>query len=142
MGYERTRVAILMLIDGSRSLPNLAKQYHVWILDTPANRLATEALWALGPSDESHGVTIFRRQCDDLTDEFVVHLLSAVDEHHGLRADWAADVVLEVRGAALTEKLRAALAALGPFEIEEQVEGFVAIRTPPVGAGARPADYL
>jgi hypothetical protein len=137
MTVQPTRVAIVMLSDIGADLRELAERCHVWVVDTPANRQAAEAVWANGPSDRTHGVTTFKTHEGESIESSLVNLLPVLDEHHGLRAEWATDVVLEVRGAALTATLRSELDELGPFDIREDAGGFVATR--PTGKpGTRP----
>jgi hypothetical protein len=128
---EHTRVAIVYSDIGAQ-LPELADRFHVWVVDTLSNRRAAEALWAVGPGDRTHGVTTFKRSEGESTEASVVDLLPVVDEHHGLRTDWADDIVLEVIGQPLTDGIRAALEALGSFSISERQDGFTATRTPAV----------
>jgi hypothetical protein len=132
MAAEHTRVAIVMLSDFGRQLPSLAEQFHVWVVDTPVNRQAAEALWAAGPGDRTHGVTTFKLYEDESTESSIVNLLPVLNEHHGLQDDWATDIVLEVRGVPLTGTIRSALEALGRFDILERPDGFAATRTPAV----------
>jgi hypothetical protein len=127
----RTRVAIVYFEVGTQ-LPELAERFHVWVVDTPSNRRAAEAIWAVGPGDRSHGVTTFKQSEAESTEASIVDLFPVIDEHHGLREDWAADIVLEVVGQPLTASIRAALQALGPFAIVERQDGFTATRTPAV----------
>jgi hypothetical protein len=116
--------------DFSAELPSLAEQFHVWVVDTPINRRAAEALWSVEVGyDRTHGVTIFKQYEGESTESSVVHLLPVIDEHHGLGQDWAMDIVLEVLGVPLTAGLRSALEALGPFDILERADGFAATRT-------------
>jgi hypothetical protein len=61
MAAEHTRVAIVMHSDFGTQLPSLTGQFHVWVVDTPVNRRAAEAVWAVGPGDRAHGVTTFKR---------------------------------------------------------------------------------
>jgi len=132
MAAERTRVAIVLQSDFSTQLPSLAEQFHVWVVDTPVNRRAAEALWGVGGGDRSHGVTLFKQNEGESSESSVEDLLSVIDEHHGLREDWATDIVLEVLGVPLTARLRSALEALGPFDVLERSNGFAATRTPVV----------
>ena len=130
MTGSHTRVAIVMLSDFSAQLAELAQHSHVWIVDTPDNRRAAELLWADGPYDLTHGVTTFTVHEGESPEDSLVNLLAVIDEHHGLRAESAADVVLEVRGASLTPTVRLALETLGPFDVHEDAVGFVVRRTP------------
>jgi hypothetical protein len=130
MAAERTRVAIVMQSDFSTQLPSLAEQFHVWVVDTPVNRRAAEALWGVDGGDRTRSVTIFRQYEGESTESSVVRLLPVIDEHHGLRQDWATDIVLEVLGVPLTARLRSALETLGPFDILDRSDGFAPTRTP------------
>ena len=91
-----TRVVIVMNSDVGTQLASLAERFHVWVVDTAANRRAAEAIWAVGPGDRTHGVTTFERYEGESVESSVVNLLRVIDEHHGLREDWATDIVLEV----------------------------------------------
>ena len=126
MVAEHTRVAIVILPDFGRQLPSLAEPFHVWVVDTPVNRQAAEALWAAGPGDRTHGVTTFKLESES-TESSIVNLLPVINEHHGLQEDWAMDIVLEVRGVPLTGAIRSALEALGRFDTLERPDGFAAI---------------
>ena len=109
-----------MQSDFSTQLPSLAEQFHVWLVETPVNLRAAEVLWAAGEGDPTHGVTTFKQYEGESIESSVVDLLPVIDEHHGLREDWAADIVLEVLGVPLTARLRSALEAFGPFDIVER----------------------
>ena len=128
----QTRVAVVMLSDFGAHLGELAKRCHVWLVDTADNRRAAEVVWASGPSDRTHGVTTFKKDDGESVESSLVNLLPVLDDHHGLRAAWATDVVLDVRGTPLTAALRSELDALGPFDIREDATGFVATRGRPI----------
>jgi hypothetical protein len=127
-----------MLSDFSAQMTELAQRSHVLVVDTPDNRRAAEVLSAGGAYDRTHGVTTFTVQEGELPEDSVVNLLAVIDEHHGLRAEWATDVVLEVRGASLTPTIRLELETLGPFDVQEDTVGFIVRRTP--GGATRRAD--
>jgi hypothetical protein len=132
MVAAETRVAIVTFPDFSAHLRSLAEKFHVWVVDTPDNRRVAEELWAIGRGDRTHGVTTFKLYEGESIESSVINLLPAVDEHHGLRANWATDIVLEVRGVTLTDEIRSALEALGTFETLERPVSFTAIRAPAV----------
>jgi hypothetical protein len=127
---EQKRIAIVMQSDFGTQLPSLAEQFHIWVVDTPVNRRAAEALCGVGP--RTHGVTTFTLYEGESIESAVVNLLPVIDEHHGLREDWATDILLEVLGVPLTARIRSALEALGPFDILERSDGFAATRAPSV----------
>jgi hypothetical protein len=109
-------------------LLDLAKRRHVWIADTPANRAAAQRVWEELEGDRNEGVTTFTID-DSLGPEgWVLDVLDVVDDHHGLRSEWASDVELEIRGASASADIREALDRLGAFEIEELLTGFIARR--------------
>ena len=101
----------------------------MWVVETPVNRRAAEARWAVDAGDQTHSVTIFTHYEGESIELCAVRLLPVIDEHHGLREGWASDVVLEVFGVTLTIRLRSALKNLGRFDILERPDGFVATRT-------------
>jgi hypothetical protein len=115
--------------DFGTQLPSLTARFHVWVVGTLANRQAAESIWSVGPGDRTHGVTTFKRYEGESIESSVVDLLPVIDEHHGLREDWATDIVLEVRGVPLTSSIRSALEVLGPFDIVERPDGFIATRS-------------
>jgi hypothetical protein len=123
-----TRVAIVVDPDFGRALADLARRVHVWIVDTPENRRVVEQLWAQASEDPNEGITTFKVDFAVARDAWVVDILPVVDEHHGLRVEWAPSATLEVRGARLTPGIRAALDELGSFSLEESEGGFVANR--------------
>jgi len=138
MPREQTRVAIVTHDDFGTQLPSLAERCHVWVVDTQVNRRAAESIWAVGSGDRTHGVTTFKRDEGESIESSVVDLLPVIDEHHGLREDWATDIVLEVLGVPLTFSIRSALAALGPFDVLERSDGFTATRSAAVAKPAVP----
>jgi hypothetical protein len=123
-----TSVAIVVTPDISIDLDSLVRERHVWIVDTPSNRRKVEVIWSHADADQSYGVTTFKVDADAQPDEWAAEILPMIDDHHGLRAEWASDVRLDVHGAVLTPRLRAALAELGPFEVTEWIGGFSANR--------------
>ena len=125
---RQTRVAIVVSRDFSTELLELANRFDVWVLDTPANRRASEAIWADHKIDHAYSVTTFKEYEGESTETSLVDLLPIVDDHHGLREEWAGDIVLEVIGQPLTDAIRDALEVLGPFVISERRDGFTATR--------------
>lgn len=122
MTQDQTRVAIVVLPDFEAELAELAQRVHVWLVDTPSNDRAAERVQA------PYGLTTFKVDPSVPSETWIVEILPVVDDHHGLRAEWATDVVLEVRGLAITPRILAALQELGPFSIEEDRGGFIARR--------------
>ena len=82
-----SRVAIVMSPDFSGALAELAQRCHVWVVDTPVNCRAAEAISVAGGEyDRTHGVTTFTVSESESTEASIVSLLPVIDDHHGLGA--------------------------------------------------------
>jgi hypothetical protein len=93
MGSVRTletRVTVVVERSFSGSLEELAEHTHVWIVDTPANRPAVQDLWGRRAADCAHTLTCFEVVSSLSPETWLIDVLPSVDEHHGLRAEWAA----------------------------------------------------
>jgi hypothetical protein len=123
-------VAIVVDPEFGFRLAELAVRMPVWVIDTPANRSATERIWAAAtrPTAEG-GVTIFRADLSEPPDERVVAILSDVELHHGEYSHDPPLNALEIHGVALTRTLRAALAEMG-FSSTESGEVVLASAAP------------
>jgi hypothetical protein len=125
-----TRVTIVVVPAFHGPLIELARESDVWIVDTPLNRLMAEKVWQCETRDSYRSLTIFQADFSASPEMWVVNILSEIDEHHGLRSEWAPDVELEVRGVGATAEIQATLQEFGPFAIERLNDGFIARRTP------------
>lgn len=74
----------------------------------------------IGESHPNEGVTTFKVDTSDSPESWVIDVLDAVDEHHGLRPERATDVEVDVRGARPTTAVRDALRSLGLVERNRQ----------------------
>ena len=95
----------------------------VWIIDSPANRMAAETYW------QQKGealVTTFKSLERDSAPAACLKILGMVDLHHGEYSGGYS--VLEVVGASLDEELRFAIKELGFSKFESTAEGFRASR--------------
>ena len=138
MTQTETAHVVAVVVDpafGDR-LSALAARLHVWIIDTPENKAATEALWREGghaPSIE-HGATTFSARQTDPPDEVVASILGDIDLHHGEYSHVPPWSGLEVFGTNPTPCLVAALAARGFSKVVLTPDGFESWRES-VGAG-------
>jgi hypothetical protein len=107
-------VAIVFAEDYSSQLEKLAFHTPVWMIETPANRMAAEAAWLAAVEWPHISVTLFRpMEWSTLLEQIAMHQ----------RAE-----VVESIGAPLMEPARAALEAAGYVRIEETASGFRARR--------------
>jgi hypothetical protein len=81
-----TRVAIVVERDFSDKLLELSRSHHVWIAETDRNREAAERVWELAASSKNEGVTTFTVDDTGSSESWILAVLDAVDEHHGLRS--------------------------------------------------------
>jgi hypothetical protein len=123
-----TRVTIVLEPEFHGQLIELARQRDVWVVDTPHNRVMAEKLWQSESRDSYQSLTTFDVDFSVSPEMWLLNVLSTIDEHHGLRSDWAPDVELEVRGIGATPEIRAALQEFGPFTVEDLNCAFIARR--------------
>ena len=104
----------------------------VWIVDTPPNRAAAQRLWAERPA-ASHldGITTFKSREEASAEETLLSELDTIDLHHGPFSAKLPYTVLEVIGAATTERIKAAMSAFGFTEFQSTALGFRAVRPLP-----------
>jgi len=110
-------------------LSELARQGAVWIIDTPVNRAAAIKTWA-ERANISHlmGVTTFTSRAR-LPEESFLEELNVIDLHHSTHSPAPPYSVLDVIGASLTERVKAALAHYGFGKVHSTAMGFRAART-------------
>ena len=112
----------------------LAESCHVWAVASPVNTPAIQTVWEAAPATPNDdpmgpGVTSFR--ADDQTESaesICVRLAEEIDIHHGEGMHEPPWTEIEVVGAALTEDIRAAFAAIGGEQFLSSCEGFICRR--------------
>jgi hypothetical protein len=128
MTQTKTTHAVAVVVDpafGDKLSP-LAARVHVWIIDTPENNDAAEAVWreCSGANSIERGATKFSASRTDPPDEVVTSMLDTIDLHHGEYSHVPRWSVLEVFGANPTPRLVAALAELGFSKVASTPDGF------------------
>jgi hypothetical protein len=127
------RVAVVVDPEFGERLASLAERMHVWVADTPANRIVAERIWAAtaAPSIE-RGVTTFRINRSEPSDAWAANILPDVELHHGEYSHKPAVDTLEIHGATLSARLRLALGAAGFTHLDDEGMMIVASRPPAV----------
>lgn len=121
--FETTKVAVVLYEDFGMRLEVLASRCPVWIVNSPANDPAIQAIWQSGRElPEGSGVTSFRNSSGIAPQQKFLSMLGTIDLHH---YEWTA---LEVYGVRCDAEVRDALEAFGTVTIEEMPEFFVARR--------------
>jgi hypothetical protein len=123
-------VAIVVDRDFSTRLNDLAEWVHVWVIDTPENRVATERVWERTGRQYSfeRGVTTFISNISDEPERNAAGILATVEEHHGVERHDPPCCRIEVFGAKPEASVRAAFEAWGYTELKPTAGGFVALR--------------
>ena len=133
-------VAVVLEVAFGDRLGDLAARMPVWIVDSPANRAAAEALRRAFPG-RSHrdGVTTFRVNPSDSPEKWLEDILPTIDLHHGEYSPSPRWTAVEAVGARLVPSLRRALTEFGLTVFEEDARGFRAWSpgAPPEGWGPR-----
>ena len=115
-----TRVSLVVDKDYGHRLQSLING-PVWIIDSPANRIAAEAC-----RQKEGDVTTFKSLDGDSADAACLKILGTVDLHHGEHSGGYSAV--EVVGTPLSKKLRSAIEELGFSKFESTAEGLRASR--------------
>jgi hypothetical protein len=113
-------------------LAELERGVPVWIVDTHANKAVAERLWSERPA-ESHltGITTFNGLPSESAEDLLLGRLDVIDLHHRPHSANPPYTVVEVFGAALSTRVKIALAEYGFDEFGEKSNGFTAIRPMP-----------
>ena len=109
-------------------LLELASKSHVWVIDTPTNRLVTEEYWARPCDRKEWSITTFRINEDNDECEVCLGILDTVDLHHGEYSSVSPYETIAIFGCDSKPGLRSALQALGFTRFEETVGGFRATK--------------
>lgn len=107
-------------------LAALADHMHLWVVESPANRVAAESVWAKQePGSHDRGLTLFKdgRQ-GDWDEARWLGMLNEIELHYGPLSEDPPYRGIEVIGCALSEEIRHWLEGAGFAMIEEMSEGF------------------
>ena len=125
------KVVVIVDREYGAQLSEVADGVSVWIVDTPVNRAVAERRWANRPT-ESHltSVTTFKT-AGSSPDEILLQELDMFDLHHGEYSAQPPYTILEVMGAALNDKITAALGEFGFNHFQSTGTGLRATRPLP-----------
>ena len=126
------RVFVVLDRNYGERLDPLAQNGPVWIVDTDANRVVAQHIWADAPN-RSHleGVTTFKFLEDSSPEDILVNELAQIDLHHGVHSANPPYTVIEVIGAGISDKVKESLSEFGFNHFETIPEGFRATRPLP-----------
>ena len=100
-----------------------------WVVDSPDNYSIVRAVWKERQTrDQSAGLTAFTFDASARPDDWLIAELAAIDLHHGEYSHDPPYSIINVIGAAWSQKVQDELAKLGFFAHEATPEGFIARR--------------
>ena len=103
-----------------------SEKIHVWVVDTPPNRLAVEVVWKRGDGQTSlhKGATIFRDMEGQNLEVKCEDCLSQIELHHGKYSQQPPYSALEVFGLVLSDTLQELFQRYGFTQFYETEHGF------------------
>jgi hypothetical protein len=121
------RVALIVDRVFGDSLETLETSVHVWVVDTPVNRVVAERIWKSrnGADHVAREVTTFHTDLTRTPEANAVDILPVIGAHLGANGDDPCHVI-ELFGASLNTALRGALDACGFTNFATTSTGFVA----------------
>jgi hypothetical protein len=125
MTDKLNKVALVLDPNFGQRLEPLAIHSHVWIIDTPANRIIAEKYWQDNPEHKlGMGITTFQVNDNETMEEACLRILDAIDLHHGEYSSDPPYSALEVIGLPISEQIKSALEGIGFEAFEHTAEGF------------------
>ena len=126
-------VAIVVDRDLGLKLSKLAQQYHVWIVESPANTPAIHDEWAKEPRDPSvdplgRGATAFEAAPDETPRAMCERIAGEVEKHHGEYGHQPPWSEIRVLGASLDPYLAEVFRNMGAVRFDTTQDGFVCRR--------------
>ena len=118
------RVGLVVDTEFGSSIFALAARMHVWVIDSPTNRVDAETIWSRKSADAAKhlevGVTLFQSPMGTPPDIVVGDILDTIMDHH---SEWAHDppmAELDIYGVPDTDSAAATLSSLGLVVIERE----------------------
>jgi hypothetical protein len=123
MNDKSNKVALVLDPKFDQRLADLAGHSHVWIVDTPANRLIAEKFWQDNPEHKlKTGITTFKVNDNEPVVETCLRILDMINLHHGENSSNPPYSALEIIGLPASQQIKAALEELGFEEIERTAD--------------------
>ena len=128
MEQAEHRVAIVLDPNYADRIVELARECHVWLVESDSNDSVVAVLWRDGPAYSlEEGVTTFSPVGDSPEASFI-SILEEVEVHHAESGHDPPLSVIEVIGLEPTVAVRDELSSWGFGDIELSAEGFVVRR--------------
>ena len=125
------KVGIVVDQNFGERIAELARDFHVWVVDSPTNTPVIRRFYELDQSAPEadpldYGITGFEASETETAQEMCAEIAETVDIHHcggfGDEPGWSEIVVY---GVSLDERLRQVFEDIGATEISPTAEGFI-----------------
>jgi hypothetical protein len=101
----------------------------IWIVDTPTNRLAYEAVWReRKPESYLVGFSSFKVNPNEQPEDWLISILDTIDEHHGEMSHDPPWSRINVIGVRWTQRIAEELEVFGFTSHQDSPEGFTATK--------------
>lgn len=124
-------VGIVVDRNFASGIADLARSFHVWVVESPQNVPAIEQFRRddrSGGDPLATGITSFKAGDEESPQAMCARIAADVDDHHGAFAHDPPWSEISVYGATLDERLRDAFASIGATSFELAQGGFVCRR--------------
>ena len=123
-------VHVIVAPDYGEKLRGLPAGEAAWVADTPANNPVITSIRASHPVEPFPGyltgITSFRVTTDSTPEDWLLGVLSPIEDHHGQYSQTPPYSTLRVIGTVLTPRIRARLEEYDFVKFEDLPDGFVA----------------
>ncbi len=134
MTAQNNKVGIVVDRNFGSRIPELARLFHVWVVESPRNTPVIQQFWetterASPEADPfEDGITSFEAEEMESAQEMCERIAEDVDNHHGEFAHDPPWSEIEVYGVSLDEHLRKVFEELGATLISPTSDGFICRR--------------
>ena len=133
MSNQSYKVGLVVDRDFGDRIPELARSFHVWVVESPSNTPVISRFWEtecleLGADPLGPGITSFKASEGEAAQEMCARIAGEIDEHHGELAHDPPWLEIAVYGATLDNRLREVFKELGATRFASTREGFICRR--------------
>lgn len=133
MSIQSYRVGLVVDRNLGDQIPELARSFHVWAVESPINTAVIQRFWETERSEPDMdplgpGITSFKASEAESAEEMCARIAGEVDEHHGEFAHDPPWSEIAVYGVTLSKRLREVFTQLGATAFAPTQKGFICRR--------------
>jgi hypothetical protein len=133
MTLAPSTVHVIVAPDYGEGLRGLPPNEAAWVADTSTNHPVIESIWASCPVEPypgyPTGITSFQVAADSTPEDWLIGVLSTVEDHHSVYSQTPPYSILRVIGTVLTPRIREQLESYDFVKFEDLPDGFVAYKS-------------